>query len=351
MVSKQLSFDMVECSDRSIIRTPKAFSGGGVVVVNADVLSVYEGWPEPVVVISDGPYGLSRAFGDIPEPDGLYKWYEPHIAAWSRKARPQTTLWFWNSEIGWATVHPLLAKYGWSYIRCHIWDKGIEHIAGNSNTQRLRQLPTVTEVCVQYAREVRLPSGGRQHTIKDWLRTEWERTGLPLSRTNEACGVRNAATRKYFTKDWLWYLPPPEAFERLVKYANAYGDPVGVPYFSIDGRKPLPSEEWAKMRPKFRCPAGVTNVWREPSLHNAERLRRGMRALHLNQKPLKLMELIIQLSSDEGDVVWDPFGGLCTGALAATRLKRRCFSAEINADLYEAAVMRLVGHGITADTS
>jgi len=332
-------------------KLPRTFSGHGVVIVNDDVCSLYEQWPEPVVIISDGPYGLSPAFGDIPTPDGLCDWYEPHIAAWSAKATPQTSLWIWNSELGWATLHPLLVKYGWHYIRCHVWDKGVAHVAGNSNTLRLRQLPTVTEICVQYARDVRLPSQGNEYPIKEWLRKEWERSGLPLSKSNEACGVKNAATRKYLTKDWCWYFPPPEAMERLAVYANTYGDPSGVPYFSVDGQRPVTAAEWERMRPRFHCPSGVTNVWREPPLHNAERLRNGTKALHLNQKPLTLMELIIRVSSDEGDTVWDPFGGLCTGALACARLGRRCFSAEKDVDFYEAAVRRLTSNGITPETT
>lgn len=321
--------------------------GRGITFVNGDVLAFYQDWPEPIVIISDGPYGLSPTFGDIPTPDGLCEWYEPHIQWWSKKATPQTTLWIWNSEIGWATLHPLLVKYGWYYIRCHIWDKGIAHIAGNCNTQRLRQFPPVTEVCVQYARDVKLPSQGKKYTIKEWLRREWERSGLPLSKSNEACGVKNAATRKYLTKDWVWYSPPPEAFEQLVNYANIYGNPTDTPYFSIDGQTPLSAQEWERMRPKFNCPIGITNVWREPPLHDAERLKIGVKVIHLNQKPLKLMELIIRASSDEGDIIWDTFAGLATGALACAMIKRKCYTAEKNVGLYEIAVNRLVSNGVT----
>lgn len=348
---RQLEFDLMGRSAMERSGLPRRFAGGGIVLVNADVRTLYHDWPEPIVLISDGPYGLSRVFRDIPTPAGLCEWYEPHIAWWSEKAIPQTTLWLWNSEIGWATLHPLLLKYGWRYIRCHVWDKSIAHVAGNSNTQRLRQFPTVTEVCVHYVRDVKLPSQGTEYTIKEWLRREWERTGLPLSKSNEACGMRNAATRKYLTKDGVWYFPPPEAFERLARYANAYGDPAGAPYFSTDGQRPLSAQEWERMRPKFYCPAGVTNVWREPPLHNSERMKFGAKVIHLNQKPLKLMELIIRASSDEGDIVWDPFGGLATGALACAKLGRRCFSAEIDEGLYEVAVKRLVSNGIAPDAA
>jgi site-specific DNA-methyltransferase (adenine-specific) len=153
--------------------------------------------------------------------------------------------------------------------------------------------------------------------LRDWLRREWERTGLPLSLANEACGVKNAATRKYLTKDHLWYFPPPDVFGKLVEYANRHGEPAGAPYFSADGQKPLTPDEWSRMRSKFYCKPGITNVWHEPPLNGHERIKAGSASVHLNQKPLSLLQMIIEASSDEGDVVWEPFGGLCSVAVAA----------------------------------
>jgi site-specific DNA-methyltransferase (adenine-specific) len=57
------------------------------------------------------------------------------------------------------------------------------------------------------------------------------------------------------------------------------------------------------------------------------------------------MELVIRLCTDPGDVVWEPFGGLCTGALAARRLQRRCYGAEVNPEFYQLAVTRLAHFG------
>ena len=120
----------------------------------------------------------------------------------SRMASPSTTLWFWNTEIGWALVHPLLADSGWEYVQTILWNKGIRHVAGNVNSETIRQLPVVTEVCAFYRRRLilRLPDGA-QVAGRDWLRREWRRTGLALNRANDACGVASAATRKYLAAD------------------------------------------------------------------------------------------------------------------------------------------------------
>lgn len=220
---------------------------GDVQVELADALDRYADWPAPTVIVSDGAYGVAGFPGDPPTPDGLAAWYEPHIAAWSRHATPQTTLWFWGTEIGWATVHPSLRRHGWAYRACHTWDKGVAHVAGNVNSKTIRRFPVVTEVCVQYVRDVQLLTGdGQTLTMQRWLRQEWLRTGLPLSRTNEACGVKNAATRKYFTADHLWYFPPPELMEKLADYANRHGKPTQHPYFSFDGQSALTAERWAR---------------------------------------------------------------------------------------------------------
>ena len=90
-----------------------------------DVLDSYDLWPPPVVIMSDGPYGLKNYPGDLTSVDRLQDWYAPHIAKWSERATAETTLWFWNTEVGWATVHPTLQAAGWQYRGCNTWDKGV----------------------------------------------------------------------------------------------------------------------------------------------------------------------------------------------------------------------------------
>ena len=308
----------------------------------------YDNWPSPTCIISDGPYGVGGFPGDNHTAESLVEWYEPHIEMWSKRSTPETTLWFWNTEIGWATVHPLLAAYGWEYRCCNIWDKGLGHIAGNANTQTLRKFPVVTEVCVHYVKAARFQIDGKSLTMQKWLRHEWKRTGLPLRLANEACGVLNAATRKYLTADHLWYYPPVETFVKLASYANKYGDPNGRPYFSTDGKNPVSSDQWAKLRAKFKCDVGVTNVWREPQVSGSERIqgtRNGMkykfRSLHGSQKPLKFIDLIIRASSSNSDVVWEPFGGLCPGAVVSYLTTREYYATEIIPEFYNAAIKRL----------
>ena len=248
---------------------PGAAAGQRVSITHGDALAAYPKWKTPVVIVSDGPYGLGMFDGDPYGVEGLADFYGPHVIEWSKRSTNQTTLWFWCTEIGWATVHPVLERHGWRYTSCHVWNKGLGHIAGNVNTRTISKFPVVTEVCVQYV----MDKGVSGVPIKDWLRSEWERTGLPLCMTNAACGLKNAATRKYLTRDRMWYIPPPTEFEKISRYANRHGIRSGRPYFSLDDASPAGAEEWSRMRAMFRCPVGVTNVWSEPPLHGGSASR------------------------------------------------------------------------------
>jgi len=327
------------------LRRGATYSRDGVAIHFEHAERLYENWPPPICIVVDGPYGVSGFPGDSPTHERLPEWYRPHIRWWTERATPQTTLWFWNTEIGWANVHPVFAEHGWEYRCCHIWNKGPGHVAGNANSLTLRKFPVVTEACVQYVKAARFVVNGALVSMQDWLRHEWTRSGLPLHLANTACGVQNAATRKYLTRDHLWYYPPIEAFESMVRYVNAHGDAAGRPYFSGDGRRPLTGTEWAALRAKFNCEVGVSNVWNQPPVRSPERVKgERSKAFHLNQKPLSLIDLTVRASTEEGDTVWEPFGGLCPAAVSAHKLRRRCVSAEINHDFFAAAIERLASY-------
>lgn len=332
-------------------------SGENWKIYNANALDVYARWETPNIIISDGAYGVGGFPGDPRTPDGLGEWYAPHIEQWSKYSSLATTLWFWNTEVGWANVHPILVANGWKYEFSNTWNKGVGQVAGNVNAKTIRRFPVVTEVCVYYTREPIVPetaSGVGNIHMKTWLRDEWKRTGMPQRKANEACGVKDAATRKYFDQGWLWYWPPVETMMKLVDYANEHGAPEGRPYYSLNGVAPVTADEWSATRSPWNHEHGVTNVWDRPSLRGKERFKGSMKrsaprtykptvlsASHLNQKPLDLTRRMISASSNEGDVLWEPFGGLCTGAFAAADMNRRAFASEIDPHFFELASERM----------
>jgi len=79
-----------------------------------------------------------------------------------------------------------------------------------------------------------------------------------------------------------------------------------------------------------------------PIVQGKERLRNSSgRAFHPTQKPEKLIELLITASSDEGDIVLDPFFGTGTTGVVAQRMNRTWIGIEINQVFVEEAINRI----------
>jgi site-specific DNA-methyltransferase (adenine-specific) len=95
------------------------------------------------------------------------------------------------------------------------------------------------------------------------------------------------------------------------------------------------------MRAKFNFKQGITNVWRESAVRGQERIKCKLGCAHMNQKPLSLLRLCVTASSDPGDVLWEPFGGLCSASLAAIMSGRVAYAAEINKEYFRIAVRRI----------
>lgn len=141
----------------------------------------------------------------------------------------------------------------------------------------------------------------------------WRRSDL------SGAGVRRGATGEVWrgidvsAKGRHWAVPPAEldrldALGKIHWPAKADGVPQLKRYADEQKGVPLP-DVWTDIRP----------------LHNLATERLG----YPTQKPLALLERIIMASSNEGDVVLDPFCGCGTAVAAAQKLGRRWIGIDI----------------------
>ena len=114
--------------------------------------------------------------------------------------------------------------------------------------------------------------------------------------------------KRYLKREW------DKATQRIVNSKDEYGR---VQYMTVDQEK-------------------VDDVWALPYLMPAARERIGFPT----QKPLALLERIIKASSNEGDVVLDPFCG-CATACVADKLNRKWVGIDISPKAVELVNMRL----------
>jgi site-specific DNA-methyltransferase (adenine-specific)/modification methylase len=86
----------------------------------------------------------------------------------------------------------------------------------------------------------------------------------------------------------------------------------------------------------------MRDVWSLPLVQGKERLQgKDGRALHPTQKPEEMLKRIIIASSNEGDLVLDPFSGSGTTVVVAEQLKRNWIGIEINKKYVEFAKKRI----------
>jgi adenine-specific DNA-methyltransferase len=97
----------------------------------------------------------------------------------------------------------------------------------------------------------------------------------------------------------------------------------------IDYRKPVPTVYNSKKVPG--------NVWHIPRV----RYRMDEYEDHPTQKPIALLERVIKASSNEGDLVVDPFAGTFTTCYVAKELKRKSIGIEINEEYVKIGLRRL----------
>ncbi|MFV9676072.1 MAG: adenine-specific DNA-methyltransferase [Methanosarcinales archaeon] len=97
----------------------------------------------------------------------------------------------------------------------------------------------------------------------------------------------------------------------------------------IDYRKSMPKVYNSKKVPG--------NVWEIPRV----RYRMAEYENHPTQKPTALLERIIKASSNEGDIVLDPFSGTFTTSFVAKQLKRKSIGIEMQEEYVKIGLRRL----------
>jgi adenine-specific DNA-methyltransferase len=84
-----------------------------------------------------------------------------------------------------------------------------------------------------------------------------------------------------------------------------------------------------------------TDVWEFPKVTSGTNRASKERTPHPAQFPLKVIERIIKASSNVNDIIFDPFMGSGTTAVAALGLNRQVIGFEIKRDYCEIAAKRI----------
>lgn len=183
-------------------------------------------------------------------------------------------------------------------------DKGMRAVSGRA-TKNYKMFPNVTESCLFIIKD-------SKPFIRKTLKERQKVLNLSSKEINEALGVAS-----YGGGMWSIYagnniceqVPTQELWEKLQTILK-----FDIPY--------------SKIAQTFNPQMGLTDVWRDIDFYEEKRF-------HPTQKPLKLIKRLIQASSNENDLVLDPFGGSGATALACLALKRQFITIELDDNYYQ----------------
>lgn len=178
--------------------------------------------------------------------------------------------------------------------------------------------------------------------LRAYLADEWKRAGLTVDDANTACSTATMAG--HFFNRAQWALPTADKYEKLQTYANRDGgeylrreyEDLRREYEDLRREYEELRREYEDLRRPFHASENrpYTDVWdfKTVSDHPGK---------HPCQKPLAMMEHIVQTSTRDGDIVLDCFGGSFRIAEACRSYGRKFIGVEADERYCEIAAERL----------
>lgn len=209
-----------------------------------------------------------------------------------------------------ALLIPHLEGLGLELRQQIIIDKGMRAVSGRA-TKNYKMFPNVTESVLFIIKD-------NKKFIKPFLKERQQSLGLTSRQINEALGVKSNGGGMwsiYTGKNVCEQFPTEELWNKLSNVLQ-----FDLPY--------------AKVSQTFNPQMGYTDVWTDIDFYKEKRY-------HPTQKPLKLIHRLILASSNEGDLVVDPFSGCGSTQLSSIMLNRNYIGIELNEQYYDTSLKRI----------
>jgi DNA modification methylase len=203
-----------------------------------------------------------------------------------------------------------ILELGFTFRQPIIIDKGLQVLGGRA-TKGYKMFPNVTEELWFFIYDAK-------PYIKNFLKKRQKALGLNAYEINSKLGVKangGGVWSLYTGNNILAQVPTKGMWSKLQKVLK-----FDMPYSDIGQT--------------FNIEMGITDVWRDLNFN-------GDKRYHPTQKPLKLIERIVNASSDEGMVVLDPFLGSGTTAVACKKLNRKYIGIEKEEKYYKISLNRI----------
>ncbi len=205
---------------------------------------------------------------------------------------------------------PYLESLGLELRQQIVIDKGMRAVSGRA-TRKYKMFPNVTESILFIIKD-------NKKFVKPFLKERQEALGLTAKQINEALGVKSNGGGMwsiYTGNNVCEQFPTKELWDKLSRVLS-----FDYPY--------------EKVAQTFNPQIGVTDVWSDIDFYEEKHI-------HPTQKPLKLIRRLIKASSNEDDIVLDPFSGVGTTQVGCVQTKRNFIGFELNKEYYDKACKRI----------
>ena len=285
------------------------------VCYNGDCIEIMQGLEENSVdlVIADPPYW--KVIGEKWD----YQWKtEKEYVEWSLKwikevsrvLRVGGTFYCFGYFRTLALLVPYLEELGLELRQQIIIDKGMRSVSGRA-TKKYKIFPNVTESILLIIKD-------NKKFVKPFLKERQQALNLTAKQINEALGVKSNGGGMwsiYTGKNVCEQFPTEELWNKLSAVLG-----FNCPYKSV--------------AQTFNPQMGYTDVWNDIDFYEEKHL-------HPTQKPLKLISRLIMASSNEGDIVLDPFSGAASTQIGCIRHNRHYIGIELDEGYYNIGLERI----------
>ena len=289
-------------------------------------------------IVTDPPYNIAKATWDkIPD---YLSWCEKWIAEASRVCKRQGAFWCFHSEpLVLADIAKTIERCGRPMQNWITWDKDKWTYCRKYKDAGSRRFIESCEYIIYHADDGQWMAQSDEcrgfifEPLRAYLCGEFKRAKMLNTAgkiaANVACGFSASsggmASRHYFSKS-QWCLPTPEHYNALRELLNNQGgDYLRREYDDL-------RREYEHLRPTFNNPGKVSSVWQYPPAKSQG---------HITTKPVEIMQRIIESTTNEGDIVFDPFTGSGTTGVACVKTGRSFIGIELDKGYLELASKRI----------
>jgi len=289
------------------------------------------------LVLTDPPYNIKKDTWDNIK--NYEEWCLKWILECQRVLKDNGSFYFFHNDM--PTISKLMnmmeQKTKFKFKQMIVWNKKFsgasneEFLQGFNEIKTLRNYQKMVEYCLFYTFQndtglfAVYGSTDNFQSIKKYMSDEKKKSGLnTCDQINKFLGINSngggQASHFFNAKGKKWTIPTKELYQKLQS--------TGYFQKSYESLR----REYESMRYTFNNQKTHHSVWNYETAKTQG---------HITPKPVQLIENIIKHSSNEGDLILDPFAGSGTTAIACMNTNRNYICIEKEGKYFELIQKRI----------